>query len=104
MPKAKKGEVWIADLGIAAKTRPCLLLTDEPLDDELALLTVVHHTTSLRGNYWELKIQKPFLQDGAFHLQQINTVSRARLVRRIGALSDSEWELFQDKLAERLCL
>jgi mRNA interferase MazF len=47
MPGAYKGEVWMTDLGIAAKVRPCLLLTDEPTDDELALFTVVHHTTSL---------------------------------------------------------
>ena len=50
MPGARSGEGWLADLGIAAKVRPCLLLTDEPADDELALFTVVHHTTSLRGN------------------------------------------------------
>jgi hypothetical protein len=25
MPKAKPGDVWIVDLGLAAKTRPCLL-------------------------------------------------------------------------------
>jgi mRNA interferase MazF len=91
----------MADLGIAAKVRPCLLLTDEPTDDELALFTVVHHTTSLRGNRWELAIPKPFLKEGAFHLQQINTISKARLIRRLGALNEAEWQLFQRKLSER---
>ena len=102
MPGARSGEVWLADLGIAAKVRPCLLLTDEPADDELALFTVVHHTTSLRGNRWELAIPKPFLQEGAFHLQQINTISKARLIRRLGVLNEAEWKLLQEKLAERL--
>jgi mRNA interferase MazF len=64
MPGPCKGEVWMSDLGIAAKVRPCLLLTNEPADDELALFSVVHHTTSLSGNRWELVIPKPFLKDG----------------------------------------
>ena len=47
---AKAGEVWMIDLGMVAKVRPCLLLTDYPADDELALITVLPHTTALRGN------------------------------------------------------
>ena len=30
MDKARKGEVWQTDMGIAGKIRPCLLLTDYP--------------------------------------------------------------------------
>jgi hypothetical protein len=26
MPKASVGEVWLVDLGVAAKVRPCLIL------------------------------------------------------------------------------
>jgi len=36
MPRANPGEVWIVDLGLAAKVRPCLVLGDYPKDDELA--------------------------------------------------------------------
>ena len=56
--RPKRGEVWLVDLGLAAKTRPCLLLTGYPDDDELALITVVSHTTALRGNKWELPTQQ----------------------------------------------
>ena len=42
---ANPGEVWIVNLGLAAKIRPCLVLSDYPADDELALLIVVPHTT-----------------------------------------------------------
>lgn len=55
-----RGEIWQVDMGIAGKVRPCLLLTDYPANDELALGTVVPHTTSLRGNEWEVTIPKPF--------------------------------------------
>lgn len=27
---ARRGDIWMMDLGIAAKVRPCLLLTDFP--------------------------------------------------------------------------
>jgi hypothetical protein len=47
--------------------------------DELDLVTVLLHTTSLRGNRWELNIPKPFLKPGAFHLQQIQTISTVKL-------------------------
>ena len=48
-----RGEIWQVDMGIAGKVRPCLLLTDYPANDELALVTVIPHTTALRGNEWE---------------------------------------------------
>lgn len=74
MPRAKPGEIWIVNLGLAAKARPCLVLSDYPTDDELSLLIVVPHTTAVRKNRWELPIPKPFLKPGVFHLQQLQSV------------------------------
>jgi mRNA interferase MazF len=65
MPAINAGEVWWVDFGLAAKVRPALLLTGTPADDELDLVTVLLHTTALRGNRWELSIPKPFLKPGA---------------------------------------
>jgi mRNA interferase MazF len=101
MPAAYRGEVWQTDLGMVAKVRPCLVLTDPPTDDELALVTVCHHTTALRGNRWEVSIPKPFLKEGAFHLQQINTISSAKLMRKMGELTEDEWNRFHDRFLER---
>jgi mRNA interferase MazF len=75
--RAQRGDVWQVDMGIAGKVRPCLLLTDYPADDELAMVTVLPHTTAVKGNRWELNIPKPFLKPGAFHLQQIQSISVA---------------------------
>jgi mRNA interferase MazF len=102
MPGAERGEVWQIDFGIAAKVRPALLLTGEPADDELDLFTVLLHTTATRGNRWELVIPKPFLQTGAFHLQQVQTVSGAKLLRRLGSLSPAEMERLSEALRLRL--
>ena len=104
MPGAERGEVWQIDFGMAAKVRPAVLLTGEPADDELDLFTVLLHTTSLRGNRWELAISKPFLRPGAFHLQQVQTVSGAKLLRRLGTLARSEMEKVDEALAARLGL
>ena len=102
MPGVTKGEVWIVDFGMMAKIRPALLLTGEPADDELDLVTVLLHTTALRGNRWELNIPKPFLKPGAFHLQQIQTISTAKLERRLGVLTHDEMKRVRDALSERL--
>ena len=102
MPVVNRGDVWMVDFGMAAKVRPALLLTGHPADDELDVVTVLLHTTSLRGNQWELDIPKPFLKPGAFHLQQIQTVSTVKLERRLGTLNDAEMDRVLDALAERL--
>lgn len=73
---------------MAAKVRPSLLLTGSPADNELDLVTVVLHTTSLRGNQWELSIPKSFLRQGAFH--QVQTISTVKLERRLGTLTNDE--------------
>ena len=91
----------MVDFGLAAKVRPALLLTGAPAEDELDVVTTLLHTTALRGNRWELSIAKPFLKPGAFHLQQIQTVSTMKLERRLGALTAVEMDLVLDALAQR---
>jgi mRNA interferase MazF len=100
----ERGEVWQIDFGLAAKVRPALILTSEPKDDELDLFTVFLHTTSVRGNPWELALPKPFLKSGAFHLQQIQTISGAKLLRCLGKLTDSELAVVDEALRKRIGL
>jgi mRNA interferase MazF len=104
MPAVQPGEVWVVDFGMVAKVRPALILTGTPADDELDLVTVILHTTALRGNRWELVLPKPFLKPGAFHLQQIQTIPTVRLERRLGVLNPDEMERVLDALAGRLGL
>ena len=101
---AMEEEVWVVDFGLAAKVRPALLLTGSPADDELDLVTVLLHTTALRGNQCELAISKPFLKPGAFHLQQLQTVSTVKLERRLGALTPDEMERVDREVARQLGL
>lgn len=86
MPIPQRGEVWLVDLGIAAKIRPALVI-NVPLDpQDRVLVTLVPHTTSLHGTRFEVAIPKKFLSPGAFDAQGIVTVASARLLRKLGQL------------------
>jgi mRNA interferase MazF len=104
MAAINPGEVWLVDFGMAAKVRPALLLTGNPASDELDLVTVLLHTTALRGNRWELSIPKSFLKPGAFHLQQVQTISTVKLERRLGILTAEEMKQVRDALSKRFSL
>jgi mRNA-degrading endonuclease toxin of MazEF toxin-antitoxin module len=58
----------------------------------------------LHGNRWEFSVPKPFLKPGAFHLQQIQSVSTVKLERKLGVLTADEMNRVLDALAERLRL
>jgi mRNA interferase MazF len=64
----------------------------------------VPHTTALRGNRWEVRIAKPFLKDGAFHVQQIQSVPYVRLLRKLGKLTDAELAKIHERIRERFQL
>ena len=104
MPRANPGEVWLIDLGYEAKTRPCLMISDYPADDELAMLVLIPHTTAVRGDRWEVSIPKPFLQPGVFHLQQIRSIPIAKLLRKLGALTETELNTVRSTLTQLLHL
>ncbi len=86
MPKQNRGEVWLVDLGIAAKVRPCLVISVPALIQDRALVTVVTYTTSVRDSRFEIPIKTRFLDTGAFDAQSLVTVSEAKFLRKLGNL------------------
>jgi len=90
MNRPNRGEVWIVDLGMAAKVRPCLILSIPIIDADRVLATVVPHTTSVRQSRFEVVVPTPFLKPGAFDVQNLISVPCAKLVRKIGQLSLSQ--------------
>ena len=81
-----RGEVWLVDLGLAAKVRPALVLSVPAGDQDRALATLVPHTTSIRGSRFEVAVPVPFLREGAFDAQGLVTIPHAKLIRRLGKL------------------
>ena len=90
MPDPQRGEVWLADLGLAAKVRPCLVLNVPLEEQDRALLTLFAHTTSPRGSRFEVQIKTRFLRPSVFDAQNLVTVPRAKLIRKLGTLSAAQ--------------
>ncbi len=90
MPNPSRGEVWLVDLGLAAKVRPCLVLNIPVTEIDRALTTLVPHTTSSRSSRFEVLTKTKFLRPGAFDAQNLVTVPRPKLLRRLGRLSADE--------------
>ena len=70
----RRGEVWLVDLGMAQKTRPAVILNVAYGDTDRAVVTVISHTTSLRGSPFEIVVPVPFLRGGAFAVQSVITI------------------------------
>jgi mRNA interferase MazF len=104
MARPARGEIWRVDLGLSAKVRPCLVMSDYPAENELALMLVIPHTTAVRGNRWEFACIKPFLKPGVFHLQQIQPISLPKLEAKLGSMTENELRGLGKQLAELLHL
>jgi mRNA interferase MazF len=87
MLNARRGEVWLVDLGMAAKARPAVVLNIPFLDDERALYAIVPHTTATRGGRFEVVINAPWLQPGAFDVQGQRNIPGSVFMRKMGTLS-----------------
>jgi mRNA interferase MazF len=86
MPKAKRGEVWLADLGLAAKVRPVLILSVAYEADERAVVSFVTRTTTLRDTRYEVPHRAWGEADGAFDAQGVGSVPDVKLERRLGVV------------------
>ncbi len=83
------GEVWLADLGLAAKTRPVVIVSRQDPNPPRALVLYVPLTTQYRLSSYEIPLPKlPFLdRDSIANVQGLGSIPVVRLERRIGALS-----------------
>jgi len=82
-----RADVWLVDLGMVAKVRPCLDLSIPADDDnDRVLTTIVPHTTSTRNSRFEVRSNVRFLKPGAFDAQNIITIPTVKLIRRLGTL------------------
>ncbi|HEV8344565.1 MAG TPA: type II toxin-antitoxin system PemK/MazF family toxin [Candidatus Binatia bacterium] len=86
---AKPGEVWLADLGLAAKTRPVVILSRDDPQAPRALAIYVPLTTQYRGSRYEIELGRVrFLNEPSVaNVQGIGSIPVIRLQRRLGLLS-----------------
>jgi mRNA interferase MazF len=92
MATPQRGEVWLIDFGMAGKTRPAVVVSVAFSDQDRSLITVVPHTTSLRGSPFEIAVRVPFLKPGAFLVQGVTTFPTVRALHRLGSLQKDTLE------------
>jgi mRNA interferase MazF len=89
----RRGDVFLVSLGPARggeiqKTRPCVVVSPDELNSYLRTFIVAPLTTS--GHPYPFRISCRFEgRAGYVVIDQIRTVDRERLVRRLGKLSPS---------------
>jgi mRNA interferase MazF len=86
-----RGEVWLVALDPAIgseiqKTRPCLVLSPPEMNDRLHTLTAAPMTTSSRPAPYRIAVAFEG-KAGLILLDQIRTLDKRRLIRRLGAVS-----------------
>ena len=85
-----RGEIWLVDLGMIQKTRPAVVLNVPYGDTDRVVVTIVSHTTTLRGSPFEIVVPVPFLREGAFAVQSVTTIPVKHALRRLGTLTPAQ--------------
>lgn len=86
-----RGDVWLLDLGGQAGRRPAVILTRQAVIAHVNKLTVAEITTAGKGYPTEVAVgQNANLSKASFvTLDNIQTVSKARFVKYVGAFDDA---------------
>lgn len=99
-----RGEVWLVTLDPTIgseirKTRPAVVVSPDEMNGALSTAIVCPLTSRLRG--WPTRIAVTFDgRDGEIAADQIRTVDRRRLAKRLGTLSETDARSLQDRLVQ----
>jgi mRNA interferase MazF len=100
----KRGEVWLVALDPTVgteiqKTRPCLIVSPPELHDHLRAVIVAPMTTGNRPAGFRVPLTFKG-QEGLVLLDQIRTVDKQRLVKRLGLVGNATLTATLDTLRE----
>jgi mRNA interferase MazF len=100
------GEVWLADLGLAGKTRPVIIVSRQDPDPPRALVLYVPLTTQHRLSPYEVPLPRfPFLdRPSVANTQGLGSIPTVRLERKIGRVPDEVMTQVKKALAYALDL
>jgi mRNA interferase MazF len=81
----KNGDIVLVDLGMAAKVRPCLVISATP-DTQRTVSIVAPLTSEVRGGESEVAFPKPpwLAKPCVVNLSGFGSVERHRIQRRLG--------------------
>ena len=82
-----------------AKTRPCVVVSPDELNRAISTVIIAPMTTTRRG--WPTRVEISFQgKTGEIALDQIRTVDKVRLVKRLGKLDSATAAAVLDTLGE----
>src|SRR5438067_1228678 len=97
-------DVWLVNLDPTIgseiqKTRPCVVISPDEMNRHIATIIIAPMTT--QGRPYPTRISCRFQgKDGQVVLDQLRTVDKVRLVKKLGRLSDPEKKAVLHALAE----
>ena len=100
----RSGEIWLADLGMTAKSRPVLILAYPGENDARALVIVVPLTSQIRGYRGEVEIGRPrgLSKQSAVNVQGLASIDPVRLVRKLAVLNAEQRDKVNRSLRDLL--
>ncbi len=106
MTSFERGDVVLVDLGMAAKTRPCVVLSKRQPDRQRAMCVVAPLTTEIRGGECEVAFPKPaWLREvSVVNVVGIAGVDHAKILRRLAPLPSEAFERVLGTAAAMLAL
>ena len=105
-PKPRAGEVWVADLGTLGKIRPVLVIYYPNPDDSRMLVIVAPLTSQIRDCHGEVNIAhvKWLPKPSAINIQGLASIDKNCLTKKLGALTQSDYEIVKSELRSLLDL
>jgi mRNA interferase MazF len=104
MAVIKRFEVWLIELdptkgGEIKKTRPCLVVSPEPINKYLNTITVVPMTTTIRS--YPTRVNCLFKgTTGQLMVDQIRGVDKSRLKKKLGVMEEKYCKAVCDVIVE----
>jgi len=104
--KARPAEIWFADLGLAAKNRPVLVLAVPNENDARSLVVVAPLTSQIRNLRGEVPLGPlPWLPKlSAVNVQGLASFDPSYLTRKMGRLDDQRMKMVKESLRDLLDL
>ncbi len=98
----KLGEVWMVDMGMIGKTRPAVVVLDDLLPVERAIIVHVPITSQNRGSVLEVSLgHLRFLTpESVANVQGIGSLPKTRFERKLGVLPAADLERIHEALRQ----
>jgi mRNA interferase MazF len=99
-----RGEVWLAALDPTVgseiqKSRPCVIISPPEMHNYLRIVMAAPMTTGSRQAPWRIPVKFDG-KDGLILLDQIRTLDKQRLIRRLGSVDTRTFGVVLDRLRD----